>query len=58
MPRVKRGVRGARRRKKTLKMAGGYQGARGRLLRSARLAVERALRYAYRDRRVRKREFR
>ncbi len=58
MPRVKRGVRGARRRKKILKMAGGYQGARGRLLRSARLAVERALRYAYRDRRVRKREFR
>jgi large subunit ribosomal protein L20 len=39
-------------------MAEGYQGAHGRLLRSARLAVERALRYAYRDRRVRKREFR
>lgn len=58
MPRVRRGARGARRRKKILKMAQGYQGARGRLLRSARLAVERALRYAYRDRRVRKREFR
>ena len=58
MPRVRRGTRGARRRKKILKMAQGYQGARGRLLRSARLAVERALRYAYRDRRVRKREFR
>jgi large subunit ribosomal protein L20 len=39
-------------------MAEGYQGARGSLLRSARLAVERALQYAYRDRRVRKREFR
>jgi large subunit ribosomal protein L20 len=39
-------------------MAEGYQGARGSLLRSARLAVERALQYAYRDRRVKKREFR
>jgi len=58
MPRVTRGVRGARKRKRVLKMAEGYQGARGRLLRSARQAVERALRYAYRDRRVRKREFR
>jgi large subunit ribosomal protein L20 len=58
MPRVKGGVSGARRRKRILKMAEGYQGARGRLLRSARLAVERALYYAYRDRRVRKREFR
>ena len=58
MPRVTRGVRGARKRKRVLQMAEGYQGARGRLLRSAREAVERALRYAYRDRRVRKREFR
>jgi large subunit ribosomal protein L20 len=58
MPRVTRGVRGARKRKQILKMAEGYQGARGSLLRSARLAVERALQYAYRDRRVRKREFR
>ncbi len=58
MPRTKRGVRGARKRKRILKMAEGYQGARGRLLRSARLAVERALGYAYRDRRVKKREFR
>ncbi|MBW2039095.1 MAG: 50S ribosomal protein L20 [Deltaproteobacteria bacterium] len=58
MPRVKGGVRGARRRKRILKMAKGYQGTRAKLLRSARLAVERALRYAYRDRRVRKREFR
>lgn len=58
MPRVTRGVRGSRKRKRILKMAEGYQGARGRLLRSARLAVERALQYAYRDRRVRKREFR
>jgi large subunit ribosomal protein L20 len=58
MPRVTRGARGTRKRKRILKMAEGYQGARGRLLRSARLAVERALQYAYRDRRVRKREFR
>lgn len=58
MPRVKGGVRGAQKRKKILKMAKGYRGARGSLLRSARLAVERSLSYAYRDRRVKKREFR
>jgi large subunit ribosomal protein L20 len=58
MPRVKRGVKGARKRKRVLKMAEGYQGSQGTLLRTARRAVERALRYAYRDRRVRKREFR
>lgn len=58
MPRVKRGVRRARKRKRILKMAEGYQGARGTLASIARRAVERALRYAYRDRRVRKREFR
>jgi large subunit ribosomal protein L20 len=39
-------------------MAEGYQGSRGTLIAIARRAVERALRYAYRDRRVRKREFR
>ena len=43
MPRVTRGARGTRKRKRILKMAEGYQGARGRLLRSARVAVERAL---------------
>ncbi|MCJ7663166.1 MAG: 50S ribosomal protein L20 [Desulfobacterales bacterium] len=58
MPRVTRGVRGARKRKRILKMAEGYQGSRGTLIAIARRAVERALRYAYRDRRVRKREFR
>ncbi|MDY6862067.1 MAG: 50S ribosomal protein L20 [Thermodesulfobacteriota bacterium] len=58
MSRVKRGVREARRRKKILKMAKGYRGARGKLLKSAKEAVERALKYAYRDRRVKKREFR
>src|SRR4030042_2021757 len=58
MPRVKRGIRGARKRKRILKMAEGYQGSRSSLLRAARQAVQRALRYAYRDRRVKKREFR
>lgn len=58
MPRVKRGVKGARKRKRILKMAEGYQGSRSSLLRTARQAVQKALRYAYRDRKVRKREFR
>jgi len=58
MPRVKGGVKRARKRKRILKMAEGYQGSHGTLIATARRAVERALRYAYRDRRVRKREFR
>jgi len=58
MPRVKGGVKRARKRKRILKMAEGYRGSHGTLIASARRAVERALRYAYRDRRVRKREFR
>ena len=58
MPRVKRGVRAKRRRKKILKLAKGYQGGRSKLYRSAKEAVDRALNYAYRDRRTRKRDFR
>jgi large subunit ribosomal protein L20 len=58
MPRVKRGVAARRRRKRILKEAKGYYGARSRLHRVAREAVERAWRYAYRDRKQRKREFR
>jgi large subunit ribosomal protein L20 len=58
MPRVKRGPKRARIRKKILKMAKGYQGGRGRLYRTAKEAVERALAYSYRDRRQRKRDFR
>jgi len=58
MPRAKRGVRGRKRKKKVLKQAKGYQGARGTLIRSAKEAVDRALNYAYRDRRVKKRDFR
>ncbi|MEJ2525847.1 MAG: 50S ribosomal protein L20 [Desulfuromonadales bacterium] len=58
MPRVKRGFKARRRRNKVLKLAKGYRGARGKLFRSATEAVDRALNYAYRDRRVRKRDFR
>lgn len=56
--RVKRGVTAKRRHKKYLKMAKGYRGARSKLYTVARETVERALVYAYRDRKVRKREFR
>lgn len=58
MPRAKNSVASRRRRKKVLKQARGYFGARGRLFRTAREAVNRAQAYAYRDRRNRKREFR
>jgi large subunit ribosomal protein L20 len=58
MPRVKRGFKARQRRKKVLKMASGYIGARSRLIKTASEAVDRALAYAYRDRRARKRDFR
>ena len=58
MPRVKRGTKGRSRHKKVLKLAKGYVGGRRRQYRQARSTVEKALTYAYRDRRVRKREFR
>jgi large subunit ribosomal protein L20 len=58
MPRVKRAVHSHKKRRKVLKLAKGFRGGHGRLLRSAKEAVARALRYAYRDRRVRTREFR
>ena len=58
MPRAKSSVASRRRRKKILKLARGYRGARSRLLRTAKESVMRALKYAYRDRRTRKREFR
>ena len=58
MPRIKGGSRAVYRRKKILKEAKGYRGARGRLYRSAVEAVHRAWQYAYRDRRVRKRDLR
>jgi len=58
MPRATNRVASRRRRKKTLKQARGYYGARSRLYRTAKEAVNRALAYAYRDRRQRKRDFR
>jgi large subunit ribosomal protein L20 len=58
MPRAKRGFKARRRRNKVLKLAKGFRGARSRLFKTATEAVDRSLKYAYRDRRVRKREFR
>ncbi len=58
MPRARGGFKTRRRRKKILKMAKGYYGAKSRLYRIATEAVDKSLRYAYRDRRVKKREFR
>ena len=58
MPRVKRGFKSRRRHKKVLKLAKGNVGGRRKQYRQARETVERGLTYAYRDRKVRKREFR
>jgi len=56
--RVKRGFKARRRRKKVLKLAKGFRGGRSKLYRTAADAVDKALMYAYRDRKVRKRDFR
>ena len=56
--RVKRGMTRHRRHKKILEQAKGFRGARSKLVRRARLAVEKSLVFAYRDRRQRKRQFR
>lgn len=58
MPRVKRGVTAKARHKKIMKQAKGYYGARSRVFRVAKQAVIKALQYAYRDRRLKKRDFR
>ncbi len=58
MPRVKRGVITHKRHKKIIDRAKGYWGAKSRLFKTANEAVNHALNYAYRDRRVKKREFR
>ena len=58
MPRVKKAVKSRERRKKVLCAAKGYRGGRGTLIRTAMETVDRALKFAYRDRKVRKREFR
>ncbi len=57
MPRVKRGVASSRRRKRIMKQAKGYSGSRSSTFKVARESVEKALQYAYRDRKQRKREF-
>jgi large subunit ribosomal protein L20 len=58
MPRAKYSVPSHRRRKKILRQAKGYWGAKSKLIRSAKESVEKALQYSYRDRRQRRREFR
>ncbi len=58
MSRVKRGVTKHARHQKVLKAAKGYYGARRKLFGVALQAVEKASAYAYRDRRVKKRNFR
>ena len=58
MPRVKRGTKRHDRRKKLLTLAKGYYLNKSKLYKFAKEAVEKALGYAYRDRKVRKREFR
>ena len=58
MPRVKRGMMTRKRHNRILTRAKGYWGSRHSLYRQAHEAVMHAAQYAYRDRRVRKREFR
>jgi large subunit ribosomal protein L20 len=58
MARVKRGTKARARRKKVLKRAKGFYGSNSRLFVTAQEVVDRAGVYAYRDRKVRKREFR
>lgn len=58
MPRVKRAVSARKKKKTVLGFAKGYRGSNRKLLRIARGTVEKALRYAYRDRRQKKRDFR
>lgn len=58
MPRVRRGTTRTDKRRKILKRAKGFYGTRHNAYRMAKQAVDRALAYAYRDRRQRKRQFR
>lgn len=58
MPRSTNNVASRRRRKRILDRAKGYWGARSKVYTVAKNAVDKALQYQYRDRRVRKREFR
>ncbi len=58
MPRVKRGTKRHNRRKKILKLAKGYYLSKSKLFKFAKESVQKALGYAYRDRKARKRDFR
>ena len=58
MARVKRGVTSHAKHKKVLKAAKGFYGRRKNTIRIAKQAVEKSMQYAYRDRKVRKRNFR
>ncbi len=58
MPRAKNSVQARARHRKVLKQAKGYSGARSKLFKTAKQAVDKAGQYAYRDRRQRKRQFR
>ena len=58
MARVKRSVNARKKRRKVLAQAKGYFGTKKSSYRRAKEQVQRSLRYAYRDRRVRKRDFR
>ena len=58
MPRVKSGVAHHARKKKIVEAAKGARGGRSKLYKSAKETAERAMRYAYRDRRKKKSEFR
>ena len=58
MPRIKRGVTTRTKHKRLLDQAKGYRGRRKNTIRVARQAVEKAGQYAYRDRKVKKRNFR
>lgn len=58
MPRANSSVPHHRKHRKLIKMAKGYRGSRSKLYVNAKDAIEKALQYAYRDRRVKKRSFR
>ena len=58
MSRVKRGTVVKKRHKRVLKLAKGYRGAKSKLFRTAKEAINRSLVYEYRDRKTRKRVFR
>lgn len=58
MPRVKRGVPAHKKHKKVLEAVKGHKGAKSKLFRPANESLLKSLRYAYRDRRTRKRDFR